>query len=171
MSRLISKLVEEHQTILVPPAGVTASQLRLSLWHLVDVTLARFMDGSKSVEIDAPELQLSIIVNATGEQQTRESSTSTTQPGEWSPKSLSLEDSSESPSDPLTGMNEAGVKPVEKLTVPSRTQHMFEGRLLGNCKNCQMPLSASQHYDLYTHAGIVFQAQHIKSYEEDPALD
>jgi hypothetical protein len=176
MSQQISKSAEGRQTIPVPRDGVTVSQLRLSLWHLVDVTLAKFMGTSKSVQIDAPELQLLITVSAIGAQQMNESLTSTTQPGDWSPQSLSLEDSSELPFARSELRNQMD---IAARAIAYQTQHTFEGRLLGNCNICRMPLSASQHYDLYTHSGIIFRTEVLEkkrsdrhySEAEDPALD
>ena len=170
MSDQISKLVEVVRTIPAPLGGVTESQLLRFLWSLAEDTTEECMGGLKFVLRDAQSLQLSITVSAIGEQQTKESSISTTQPGTSSPTSLSLEDSSPSPSDQSDELKNqmdiaAEAWRSEKQAPASQTRHTFEGWLLGNCSKCNMPLSAFQHTKIGVLDGALFQA------EQDPALD
>lgn len=123
------KLVELDLTIPAPPVGATEHLLSHYLRRLVEGITALPMDMLKSVEADASSYRLSITVSATGDLQTKESSTSRTQHGYLLPMNHSVEDSSKLPSEATMGMRSSISKPryqrrLEKTpqVTPSQTQ-------------------------------------------------
>jgi hypothetical protein len=165
--KFLSKSVELGRATHVLPVGVTELQLSHSLLHSVADMMGQFTDMLRSVPIDAQRLRLSITVSASGEPPTNESSISTTQPGNSSPTNPSPQGSFQSLSEAsFMEMGEAALRKYhptlaeEELgpasPTPPFSKHMFEGVLTENCIHCNMPLSATQHPRMYTHAGIVF---------------
>lgn len=154
-----------RSTVLPPTTRVqldSATELQLSRFQqrLEDDIRELLTDKLKSALIDVSSFRLSITAIVIGEPDNSESWISTTPHGISSPTNQEALASSKSPSDHLhysVGLDESS-RQMEIASKAYRTQrsedkHLFEGIIGENCRECNMPIGAMQHYKMFAKDG------------------